>query len=402
MLAPLLISILAAAAIRHDQTPLRGGCDPSAGSIATLDKGTPVEIRFALADGGDTCYKVAVVVDGSSVVGYVRSNQLDTSTFDRGRQNAAILTESIKVSVAAKVAAGGNRQLAASAALIQANRPAEALAQLEPIARVLREPNVLVLTGLAAWKSDDPRKALEYWRSALEMVRDPELERLCKQVEREIAHDRSSEKSYGMKVLLRFERDTVSPDLARAMAEALDQEYDRISGQLGCAWHERLIAVVQSRDAYLKTTAAAEWSGGQFDGRIRVALLEDSRVGPLTRRAFSHELTHACLANLGSWPAWLHEGLAQKLSGELIAPATRARIGQLASARALPRLDEIAQNWSRMSPENAAIAYGLSLTAIETLFERFGNYGLRNILSNAALLRQITAELDGALGLGRK
>jgi len=35
-----------------------------------------------------------------------------------------------------------------------------------------------------------------------------------------------------------------------------------------------------------------------------------------TRQVFAHELVHACLANIGSWPAWLHEGLAQKLSGE--------------------------------------------------------------------------------------
>jgi hypothetical protein len=185
------------------------------------------------------------------------------------------------------------------------------------------------------------------------------------------------------------------------MASVLDQEFDRISGELGCAWHERLVAVVQSRDAYMRTTAAAEWSGGQFDGRIRVSFLDESGVGPVTRRAFAHELTHACLSNLGSWPAWLHEGLAQRLSGERMSAGSRSRINQLASERALPRLDEMGQNWSRLNSASAAVAYEVALLAVETMFERYSNYGIRNILANRTLLQQITQELNSALKLGR-
>ena len=41
--------------------------------------------------------------------------------------------------------------------------------------------------------------------------------------------------------------------------------------------------------------------------------METDAGGALTRRTLAHETVHACLAALGNWPAWVHEGLAQRL-----------------------------------------------------------------------------------------
>ena len=53
------------------------------------------------------------------------------------------------------------------------------------------------------------------------------------------------------------------------------------------------------------------------------------RRHPLTpasmQRVFAHEVVHSCLANLGSWPPWLHEGLAQKMSGDQLRQASLVR-----------------------------------------------------------------------------
>src|SRR6185369_16932074 len=103
---------------------------------------------------------------------------------------------------------------------------------------------------------------------------------------------------------------------AREMLATLDQEFFRISGQLGCKAEEKIVAIAQSRSAYRKTTDAAEWNGGQFDGRIRVPVYDGQAMDASMRRALAHETTHACLSMLGKWPSWFHEGLAQRLSGD--------------------------------------------------------------------------------------
>jgi hypothetical protein len=156
------------------------------------------------------------------------------------------------------------------------------------------------------------------------------------------------------------------------------------------------VAVLQGIEAYRKTTGAAEWSGGRYDGRIRVALFE-AQPGARTRQAFAHEIVHACLARTGNWPAWLHEGLAQKLSGETLPEAHRAQVKRLAKSGELPALANLTDSWSRMSGQHAAVAYSLAFVAAETLYASHGADGVRSLLQSPERLGQVTAELDRRL-----
>ena len=98
------------------------------------------------------------------------------------------------------------------------------------------------------------------------------MEKLYRQVERESKNDQSNDRLYGLRVLLRYESSVVPTETARQMTAVLDQEFIRISQTLGCSAEERVIAIVQSRDAYRKSTDSAEWSGG-------TVRREDSRAG---------------------------------------------------------------------------------------------------------------------------
>ena len=76
-----------------------------------------------------------------------------------------------------------------------------------------------------------------------------------------------------------------------------------------------------------------EWSGGEFDGRIHIPVLDKGSLDPQVRQTLAHESVHACMAQLGQFPTWLAEGVAQKLSGAELSPATRATIDQMAKLR---------------------------------------------------------------------
>jgi len=252
---------------------------------------------------------------------------------------------------------------------------------------------------VAAWRADDSRRALEFWRSSLDLAPNPGIESLYKRVERETKGDQSTEKLYGMRVTLRYDAAAVPAEMARQMVGALDHELSRVSAQLGCSAEERIVAIVQSQEAYRKTTDAAEWNGGQFDGRIRVPIFGGQGLDAAMRRALAHETTHACLSMLGRWPSWLHEGLAQKLSGDTLAPAQRERIADMAQQGKLPRLSNLRQDWSRMDTAHASAAYALSLAAVDLLYDNYHEDGVRNLVHNPEWLAQITADLDKRLGL---
>ena len=401
-MAVLLSLILLVLSVKHDGTPLRTGCAGDSDVVATLSAGTPLTIRYALP--GEGCFKVVVQSGGTNVEGYLSENAiLGLEDFEKGRRDAAWLDAAQVVgAIRSSVSGGGrgNQNLASIAAhLIESSQPAKALQLLEPEILHKKDPELLALAGVAAWRNDDSRGALEYWRTSLDLQPNPDVERLYRRVERETQGDRSSDKLIGLRVLLRYDGAAVPGDTARQMLAMLDQEFSRISGQLGCSAEERVVAIVQTAAAYRKTTQAAEWNGGQYDGRIRVPIVDGQGVDASFRRTLSHEITHACLTMIGRWPAWLQEGLAQKLSGDILTPALQHRIADMARQGKLPRLANLGQDWSRMDTDHAMAAYGLSLAAVELFYENYSQYGIANLLRNPERLPDITSDLDTKLGL---
>ena len=394
------------ATVKDDNTALRRGCYPDSDTVATLPKGTAVVMRYALAGEAVPCYKVAAEVGGKKVEGYLIAPMIEgLETFDKARRDAtwldlsqimgSIKATAERTSSSLSVNAAGPIAAQASA-LIEASQPARALEILEPEVRKRRDPGLLTLAGIAAWRSDNNPKALEYWRASLDISPNPDLEAFYKKVEQEKNGDKSGDRLMGMRVQLRYEGISIPADTAREMLNALDQEFTRISTELGCSAEERVLAIAQSPQAYRASTNAAEWSGGQFDGKIRVPV----EVGRgVDRKVLAHEVAHACLSLIGRWPSWLQEGVAQKVSGEVLQPAMREQLKRLAAEGKLPKLSQLGQDWSRMDTKNALLAYALALHAIE-IFERdYGAFGLRNLFRNSERLTAITADLDRRLGL---
>lgn len=408
-MSALLLVLLLAAAVKDGPTPLRSGCSPDARVLASLPASAPLTIRYSINGETGPCYKVAVEVDGKTLEGSLPASAIsETEDFDKARSQAVwidtpLIVNTIRESAALpslRATGGASSALAQKAAdLITSSRPQKALEILEPELKTHRDPGLLALAGVAAWRSDDPRLALEYLRASLDIAPAPEVEKLYHQVERESKGDQSNERLYGLRVLLRYESAVVPTETARQMTTILDQEFIRISQQLGCSAEERVVAIVQSRDAYRKSTDSAEWAGGQFDGRIRVPVFDPKVLDRGMLKALGHETVHACLTMLGRWPAWLQEGIAQKLSGDSLTAAQMKQIHSWVREGKIPRLSNLRQDWSRLDAAHAALAYALSLAAVELLWQELGDDGVRNLVRNPDRLPQVTADLDHKLGL---
>ena len=389
--------------VNQDAAPLRSSCDSEAQVIGQASKGDPARILFAISGDIGTCYKVALTSGGKTVQGYLPAKALSgIETFEQGRRAAGRIEVAAEVrrEIVERTASGSGanaREGARIQQLMASGQNEQALELLQGlIGRGQRDAGTLAGAGLAALQSDQPKVALEYFEQSLALEPNPAIEDLRQRAAREVAADRSSEKLVGIKFNFRYDDKAVTADQARALVPILDSEFTRISEALGCRSEERLTAVVQTPESYRQSTGAAEWSGGQYDGRIRVALLEKT-PGEHTRQTFAHEIVHACLARTGEWPAWLHEGLAQKLSGQVIPEAGRAEVRRMAHNNELPKLEEMGRTFSRLSAQHAAIAYTTALIAVERLYEAYGNTGVRNLLQNPASLSRVAADIDNRL-----
>ena len=391
-----LLLALASVTLREAVYPLRDGCAAGDKAIAELHQGDEVRIKFAIAGDGGGCFKVTTAKGD----GYLPASALSsTEEFEKARQAGAVLeiTKVMNSEVAAigKAAATSNDPLISAVRMLEANRPDQALGVLQSrLSTGRRDPQVLALAGVAAYRSDDVRRAAWYWKESLELRPNAGIQQMYDKAVKELSADLSAEKKFGARFVLRYDGQAVGEETAREMVAALEQEYVRINAELGCHWDERIAAIVQTREAYMKSSDAAEWSAGQYDGRIRIALVEGNTLGAKTRRVFAHEITHACLASLGRWPAWLHEGLAQRLSGDTMNPALKRQLKSAVRGGAMPRFDRLSQDWSRLSPQHAAQAYGLALAAVETFYEEYAQLGMRNLLKNPQMLPQVVDHLN--------
>ncbi|HEV2201880.1 MAG TPA: hypothetical protein VGR73_18840 [Bryobacteraceae bacterium] len=409
--------LLLAITVKDGGTPLRSGCSADSNVVASLPAGANLKLRYAMSGESTPCYKVSAEVDGRSVDGYLPASAIEgLETFDKARKSAAWteVTANAPASLASGAAAPGaapNNAKSADAGirvqggrmvfeadrLIDDGRPDEALRLLEPEIRAHPDAGLLLMAGVAAWKNQDNRQALEYWRKSLDLAPNADLEKLYARVDREMKNDKSKETLYGMRVVLRYDDVTVPADTARRMVAAVDEIYARVSAELGCTTKERIPTIVQSREAYLKTTGAAEWSGGLFDGRIHMPASAGQQLDARMQKALAHETVHACLAMLGPWPAWLHEGMAQRLSGETQRPEIHAQLKQLAKNGKLPKLTQLNQGWAGLDAGNAAVAYALALEAVAALYENYHSDGVRNLMRNPETLPAITADLEKRL-----
>jgi len=279
--------------------------------------------------------------------------------------------------------------------LVQAAQPQRALQLLEPRLPGARDPNLLAVAGAAAWRSDDIPGALEYWKASLELRPNPDLQALYDKLQREARNNHAAARLLGMRVQLRYDADAISAETARQMLGTLDQAYARINAELGCPNQERVIAVAQTREDYLKSTQSAEWSGGQYDGRIHLPIT--GKPGENLDRTLAHEMVHACLTMMGQWPAWLQEGVAQKLSGDTLSPAARKQLAAALRADLVPHLWQLGQDWSRLDADSARVAYAESLAAVDLFVEAYTGLGLRNLLRSPERLPEIAQDLDRRL-----
>lgn len=399
----LLLLLVLAASVKDPGAALRAGCQVETSPIVQLPAGAAVTIRYSLSGETTPCYKVTATIDGKSTDGYLSGDQIeDLESFDKARKSGGVIA--IREVLEAVAPVKGNTPGAAAVAdqaskLIESNRPGQALALLEPEIRRHPDPGLLAWAGVAAWRGDDPQRALEFWKHSLKLQPNDQVQSLIQQVERETQSDRSNQRILGTHILLRYEGTAISVETAREMAAVLDHEFSRISAELGCAQSERIVTIAQSMDSYKKTTAAAEWSAGQFDGRIHVPVFDKGSLDANTRRTLAHETAHACLSMIGRWPAWLHEGVAQYISGKTLPAQEREVIAQLARAHKVPSLAKLDGDWSGFDAVNARLAYNVALRAVEIFKADFGAFGLRNLLKNPDRLPYYAAEIDKRMGL---
>ena len=172
----------------------------------------------------------------------------------------------------------------------------------------------------------------------------------------------------------------VQEKLAARATTVLGAAFFRIGKALGAYPSAPINVILYSERQFRDITGAPEWSGGGFDGQVRMPVRGASQNLQEFDRVLTHELTHAILKSLAprNLPVWLNEGLAMYFEGRDGLQSGR----RLAAVHLYVPLSALRASFTGLNASQAALAYEESNFATRALIDRAGTAGIGMLLQD--------------------
>lgn len=233
-----------------------------------------------------------------------------------------------------------------------------------------------VSLGQIAYGQGDLNLAIQSFEAALQLL--PGNRQISEQLERwrrEAGVHQQLTDRVGVRFRVLFDG-ARQQALGDRVERVLESAYWRIGKLLNTYPAETISVVLYTGRQFTDITRAPAWSGGAYDGRIRLPVGGAMRTPAELDRVVTHELVHAIIesaARGGRVPAWINEGLASHLE----APSHAWVSGTIAMTREIIPLEDLQEPFGDLDSHFALLAYAESAVAAKLLLERLGpNAGL--------------------------
>jgi tetratricopeptide (TPR) repeat protein len=257
---------------------------------------------------------------------------------------------------------------------------------------------LLYYLGLVLYETDNRQQAMELWELALKRSPDrPEIIDLLKKARKETAVEANMDRGNSSRFNLTYDPG-VNTSLALAILDVLEGASNQVGAELGHFPEARVPVAIYKRADYKDVTASPDWSGGVYDGTIRLPFGAMSEITPPMRAVLFHEYAHVVVFDLtrGNCPVWLNEGIAE-IFGRKQFTHPAAVAGQAAMKGAGTDIRRLEGSFGGLSSNEAARAYQQSYSLVSYLVTTYGWHRVNAILAGLGKGMNITAAIAAAL-----
>lgn len=248
-----------------------------------------------------------------------------------------------------------------------------------------KEPSPYQFLGEIYYRKDDLETAASYWEKAAELnPADPNLRARLERIRKEHKAEKDFNRDVTSHFLVKYEgREKI--EAGRIILRVLEDAYGEVGRALSYYPDREIQVILYSSQQFQEVADAPGWSGGIYDGKIRIPIggLEQETAG--LRRLLYHEYTHAVVrAMTPRCPTWLNEGLAQYFEGREIDSRQKEVLRRIAQSGKLPLLSNLEGSFTGLDGNQAVFAYLFSLSSVRYMIDSFGIYRIKNVLDELA------------------
>ncbi len=274
-----------------------------------------------------------------------------------------------------------------------------------------RDWNAYNWLGMLYYQKDQLPESISAWKKVIEV--DPSntavlahLEKATREMEVHGGFTREMTRHFTIK----FEG-AENRYLYQTVLGILEEAYGEVGRALRFYPDQEVIVFLYTNQQFFDVTRAPAWSGGVFDGKIRLPSkgfenqMERLRATLVHEyvHAVVHQMTHQEVARTGAKngvevPTWLHEGIAQYLESARDINSINSRLkAGMKNGEIWATLPQLHGSFMRFNSIQAAVAYDESLSAVTFLVNEFGIWRLKMLLEELSRQGNMDEAMRSAL-----
>lgn len=233
-----------------------------------------------------------------------------------------------------------------------------------------------LLAEIAAQQGDFPA-AFEEIDKALRLApQDKEILAYKEKLTKEWQIEEKMDKNYGGNFTVTFEGG--GDELGNSALATLEEAYVDLGSRFQYWPQQKTEVILYGNRDFKSLTNAPDWSGGLYDGKIRIPVGGLTGMNENLRRILYHEYAHVLIRALARnhVPLWLNEGLAQWAAGE----STKNLEERLTQGEKIIPFSSFDKSFDGLSATEVSLAYGQSLSLTNFLIEHFGEAQIIELL----------------------
>lgn len=217
-------------------------------------------------------------------------------------------------------------------------------------------------------------------------------------VRRELTVEEAMDRGYSSRFVLSHDTD-IRSHLADDILAVLEEAYSSVGRDLTMFPASRIAVILYTKKDYRLVTAGPDWSGGLYDGKIRLPVGGAGELSPHLKGVLFHEYTHVVVQELthGNCPTWLNEGLAELQGRKMFNPPLSALVKAAKNGVLFP-ISRLEGGLASLGTSDAALAYQQSYSLVKFMVSAYGWPKVTEILQRLGAGDNIAVAMKKVMG----